>query len=180
MFVKALSLVNDENYIEKGQEDTGDMAGDLDELKTVVPSLCTAVSEQLEKLDDSEKKIEQLTAEIAHFQTVTAELKARHEDEKVVGDELCSQLQEARSQAEYSTAKVSKLLRALDEARSAASVEQRQKCFLEAARQEAKLQYENQLDLSSEEREELEIKFLEAESTLMDLSSRFVRSEREL
>ena len=49
--VKFLSLLNDENYSSEGKESEMDMAGEIYELKTLVPSVCETITQQLDKLE---------------------------------------------------------------------------------------------------------------------------------
>ena len=141
-----------------------------------MPSLCESISTLVDRLELSGQQTHQLNEEVAHFRAIANDLRSSLDDEKILSEELASRLNTTLSQVEFLSSKNNKLIDALDQARGAETDERRKAIWIERT----KLHYENELGLTVEDKDAMQVKLLEAESTLMDLTSKFVKSEREL
>jgi len=138
---KSLSLlnVNSRSAAATHVADVGNAMEEIQQLKVDISSFCQSVVTLVNKVEISGQQTQRLRKEVAHFQTIETDLRGSLQDEKVASEELTSQLQHARSQAEFSSSKMNKLLTALDEARSREANERRKAIWSEAACQESKL-----------------------------------------
>ena len=176
----SLALVHNEAPISRRNEPTQSAVAELHLLNRSIASLCDAVDAMMNKLQVAGQQSNQLSEEINHLRAIEDDLRESLRDERVLSEEQARQLREAQAQIEFSTSKVNKLRKALEEARASESEERRKAIWTETARQEAQLRYENDLGLEMEAGDETEARLLEAESTLRSLSSKFIQSENEL